>query len=124
MRGIPQIDGDSLVSVHLRFLGSHVLHRTKAKVFRNSAITNLHEFFGRFGALNVHSDAQLDELVARARRLVDGTLPQDVRTDDALRQRIAEGVGSLRGSLDELLVDKPRRCILRSRSEGAHAAAG
>jgi len=96
----------------------------KAKVFRNSAITNLHEFFGRFGALNVHSDAQLDELVARARRLVDGTQPQDVRTDDALRKRIAEGLGSLRGSLDELLVDKPRRCILRSRSEGAHAAAG
>jgi hypothetical protein len=55
-------------------------------VFRNTAVTNLQEFFGRFASLNLHSDAQLDELVERARRLVGGVPPQAVRGDDGLRR--------------------------------------
>ena len=42
------------------------------KVFRDSAVGNLSEFFERFKSLNVGSNAQLDELVAQAQRAVRG----------------------------------------------------
>ena len=38
----------------------------KSKVFRDTAVENLLEFFGRFRQLNVRSNAQLDELVDQA----------------------------------------------------------
>lgn len=44
----------------------------KPKVFRDSAVGNLEEFFGRFRNLNIRSNDQLDELVAQARRVVRG----------------------------------------------------
>jgi hypothetical protein len=86
----------------------------RPKVFRNTAVTNIQDFFGRFSALNVHSDAQLDELVERARRLVGGHMPQAVRNDEALRRKVAEGLASVKTGLDALLVEKPRRNILRT----------
>ena len=42
------------------------------KVFRDSAVGNLVEFFDRFRQLNVHTDAQLDDLVVEAQRIVRG----------------------------------------------------
>ena len=42
------------------------------KIFRDSAINNLVEFFDRFKQLNVRSNAQLDDLVEQARRVVQG----------------------------------------------------
>jgi hypothetical protein len=42
------------------------------KVFRNSAVTNLVEFFQRFRQLSIGSSDQLDELVAQAQRIVRG----------------------------------------------------
>ena len=44
----------------------------EAKVFRDSAVDNLAEFFERFRTLNVRSNDQLDELVAQAQRAVRG----------------------------------------------------
>ena len=38
----------------------------KPKVFRDSAVENLHDFFDRFRALNVRSNEQLDALVEQA----------------------------------------------------------
>ena len=55
------------------------------KVFRDSAIGNLVEFFDRFRQLNVRSNDQLDALVAEAQRVVRGVGPQDLRDSDALR---------------------------------------
>ena len=44
----------------------------KPKIFRDSAVENLTEFFQRFRTLNVRSNEQLDELVASAQRVVRG----------------------------------------------------
>ena len=85
----------------------------KPKVFRNSAIENFTEFFERFGELNIHSSEQLDEVVAQARSLIGGVEPQQLRDSDALRQQIARGLNSVQSSLDGLMVDRPRRNILR-----------
>ena len=42
------------------------------KIFRDSAITNLTEFFGRFRQLNIRSNQELDELVEQAVRRCPG----------------------------------------------------
>ena len=101
-------------------LVSHLVERLggagdgKPKVFRDSAVTNLHEFFGQFKTLSVRSNAQLDELVKTAQSALRGIQPQQLRDNDALRQEIASQMSAVQSRLDELLVDRPRRKILRS----------
>ena len=89
------------------------------KVFRDSAVGNLREFFDRFRELNVRSNPELDALVERARRAVRGATPQGLRDEPALRERVAAGLSQVRGSLDALLVDRPRRRVLRQPAGGA-----
>tara|TARA_R110002020_G_scaffold131494_2_gene293999 strand:- start:73 stop:1023 length:951 start_codon:yes stop_codon:yes gene_type:complete len=85
----------------------------KPKVFRDSAVDNLRQFFDRFRALNVRSNEQLDELVDRAQGIVRGVATQDLRESGYLRQQIVSQLTSVQSSLDGLLVDRPRRNILR-----------
>lgn len=86
------------------------------KVFRDSILGNLTEFFTRFRDLNVRSNPELDDLVAQAQRLVEGVQPQELRTSDALRQHISAQMASVVAQVDGMLVDQPRRRILRSRA--------
>ena len=85
----------------------------KPKVFRDSVVENLEEFFERFQRLNIHSNEQLDDLVQRAQQLMNGVRPQQLRRSQSTRQQIANGLAGVQSSLDQLLVDKPRRNILR-----------
>lgn len=85
----------------------------KAKIFRDSAVLNLVEFFGRFKHLNVRSSEQLDQLVEQAQRVVRGVQPQTLRDDASLRQRIAAQLAGVQSQLEGMLVDRPRRSILR-----------
>lgn len=92
----------------------------KPKVFRDSAVGNLTEFFDRFRKLNIRSNAQLDELVSQTQRIIQGVQPQQLRDSEPLRQRVSRQIATVQASLDGLLVDRPRRSIIRpSRSEGA-----
>jgi hypothetical protein len=85
----------------------------KPKIFRDSAIENLTEFFDRFKTLNVRSSEQLDQLVAQAQGVVQGVAPQDLRTSAQLRQHVATQLSGVQSVLDGLMVDRPRRNILR-----------
>ncbi len=91
----------------------------KSKIFRDSAIANLTEFFQRFGQLNVRSNEQLDNLVDQAQRIVRGVEPQELRDSASLRQHVATQLAGVQSVLDGLLVDRPRRNILRRRQEVA-----
>jgi hypothetical protein len=99
-------------------LVSHLCERVsdaggEGKVFRDSAVNNLAEFFSRFRELNVRSNAQLEELVERAQRAVRGVGAQDLRDSGALRQRVTAELSRVQTALDDLLIDRPRRRILR-----------
>lgn len=85
----------------------------KPKIFRDSAVENLKEFFDRFKLLNVRSNEQLDELVAQAQRVIRGVEPHALRDSADLRQRVATQLSGVQSVLDGLLVDRPRRNILR-----------
>jgi hypothetical protein len=85
----------------------------KPKVFRDSAIENLTGFFERFRQLNVRNNDHLDELVNQALQVVQGVEPQQLRDNQTLRQHVATQLSDVQSVLDDLLVDRPRRNILR-----------
>ena len=92
----------------------------KPKVFRDSAVENLTEFFERFRRLNIRSNEQLDALVGDAQRILRGIEPQQLRDRSSLRGRVAIQLATVQASIDGVMVDRPRRSILRpSRPEGA-----
>jgi len=86
----------------------------KPKVFRDSAVENLGEFFDRFRRLNVRSNEQLDGVVEQARNLLWRVQPHDLRDNALLRSRMATQLTNVQASLDGLMVDRPRRSILRA----------
>lgn len=100
-------------------LVSHLTERLTAgvdgekKIFRDTAVTNLNQFFERFRSLNVRSNTDLDRLVETARQALQGANPQAVRENESLRQQISIQLSSVQASLDAMLVDQPRRRILR-----------
>ena len=95
---------------------------SKPKIFRDSAVGNLQDFFRQFRMLNVRSNAELDELVATAQRMLNGISPQQLRDSDALRGQIVSRLSTVQASLDGLLVDRPRRKILRTGKDQESAA--
>lgn len=86
----------------------------KPKVFRDSALGNLREFFERFQRLNIASNSEIDDLVLRAQSIVSGVQPNALRTSDSLRQQVVSQLSGVQSVLDGLMVDRPRRRILRS----------
>ena len=58
----------------------------KPKIFRDTAVTNLHEFFERFRTLSVRSDADLERLVDQAQQLLQGVEPRALRHSSSARQ--------------------------------------
>jgi hypothetical protein len=92
------------------------------KVFRDSAVGNLGDFFGRFRELNVRSNDQLDELVERAQAAVRGVGAQDLRDSDDLRRRVSQQLSQVQTVLDGMLVERPRRRILRQAASSPEGA--
>ena len=83
------------------------------RVFRDSAVHNLTAFFERFRQLDVGTNAQLDALIDEAQQIVRGVRPQDLRDRGDLRRHVAERLGRVREDLDGLIVERPRRRVLR-----------
>jgi hypothetical protein len=97
------------------------LHDGQPKVFRDSAVENLREFFERFWRLNIWSSPELDALVEQAQQTTSGVEPQTLRDSNRLRQMVAWDFEQIQGAVGDLLVDRPRRNILRRGQAGAGA---
>ena len=89
------------------------LHDGQPKVFRDSAVENLRDFFERFRRLNIRSSPELDMLVEEAQQVITGIEPQQLRDSVRLRQMVARDFEQIQASVGEMLVDRPRRNILR-----------
>jgi hypothetical protein len=94
------------------------LHDGQPKVFRDSAVENLREFFERFRRLNIRSSPELDALVEEAQQVITGIEPQQLRDSVRLRQMVARDFEQIQASVGEMLVDRPRRNILRRGNVG------
>jgi hypothetical protein len=94
------------------------------RVFRDTVIGNLTQFFERFRSLNVSSNRDLDNLVGQAQQLVRGVTPQDLRDNDGLRQHVAREMAVVQSRVEGMIVERPRRQIIRSgpgRNGDSHA---
>jgi hypothetical protein len=101
---------------------SHLTERLRAepggerRVFRDTVVGNLTEFFDRFRRLNVGSSRDLDDLVGQAQQLVRGVTPQDLRDNDGLRRHVAAEMAAVQTRLEGLIVEGPRRRLVRSQT--------
>jgi len=84
------------------------------KVFRDSAVNNLVDFFDRFRHLSVRSSEQLDRLVQQAQDLIRGVEPQDLRDNDLLRRQVSVSLAGVQSVLDGMMIDQPRRRLIRN----------
>jgi hypothetical protein len=94
------------------------------RIFRDSVVGNLTEFFERFKHLNVRSSQELDQLVEDAQNLVKGVSPQDLRDNEGLRRQVASAMVQVQTQLEGMIVDRPRRQIIRPQAQangGSHA---
>ena len=114
-------------ATELQRLTSHLAERLtgthdgQPKIFRDSAVENLREFFERFRRLNIRSNSELDMLVEEAEQVITGIEPQQLRESNRLRQMVANDFEQIQASVGELLIDRPRRNILRRGSAGGAA---
>jgi hypothetical protein len=98
-------------------LVSHLAERLKgeadgkSKVFKNSSIERLTEFFDAFRAMDSGSNTALQQLVSRAQEVVKGISADDLRASDDLRSRIATQLGEVQTAIDGLMVNKPTRAL-------------
>jgi hypothetical protein len=81
----------------------------KPKVFRDSAVENLTEFFDRFKQLNIRSNDDLDTLVERAQQIVHGRDPQELRDNQVLRTSVASELAEVQNVLDVPRRESPSR---------------
>jgi hypothetical protein len=91
------------------------------KIFRDTAVDNLTEFFDRFKRLNVRSNPELERLIESAKGAIKGTKAEDLRESPALRTQISAQLTEVQRSVEALLVNAPRRRILRNLTPGKAA---
>ena len=81
----------------------------KAKTFRDSLIPNFQQFLDTFSARNVVNDAELAALVDKAKKLISGVSPEDLRDDTKLRDFTAKKFAELKKSVDEAVTTATRK---------------
>lgn len=83
----------------------------KAKRLSNSTIGNLNDFLATFELRNVTDDAQLGDIVAKARQVMQGLDHKSLKSDDLIRQKVVAELSALTAALDPLIVEKGTRSI-------------
>ena len=101
-------------------LVSHLTERLtdtdcERKIFRDSSLESLREFFQRFRQMRLggRAEQQLEELVAQAQQIVSGVVSQDLRDSSSLRQSVASDLARVGTELEGMMVARPRRKIVR-----------
>jgi len=83
----------------------------KPKIFKNTAVQGFYDFFETFKERNIFRDEELAQLVTRAREVLGDTSPDDVRSDEFLRERIRSGMAEVEVAMADIL-NRPRRKII------------
>ncbi len=107
-------------TAELARLVSHLTERLtgqedgKPKIFRDSAMSNLTDFFQRLSGIKHRRQRAVGPTgKSDAQRIIRGIEPQDLRDSAGMRQHVATELSRVQSTLDGLLVDRPRRNILR-----------
>ena len=74
-------------------------------------MNNFYEFFETFKERNIFKDAQLAELVERAKAVLGGESAESIRSNDQLKERIGADMEDVEKALAEVF-SMPRRKII------------
>ena len=106
-----------VLMTELKKLTSHIQDRLqpgidgKPKIFRDTVVTNLTSWLELFAARNVTNDEELVALVEKARGLVQGLDPENIRDNESLRKEVADGFAGLTDMIDTAIINAPIRSI-------------
>jgi hypothetical protein len=83
----------------------------KPKVFRDTAISNLNDFFAQVKSLDLGCSADLLKLVETAEKSLSGVKADELRHDANARARMTDELGKISQALDGMMTDRPERAI-------------
>ena len=83
----------------------------RKKKFYVSNIVNLQEWFDRFRALNLHSNAELDALVDQAKAALEGRDPASVKKNASEQSDLRSEFAAIKVVLDKMMIDAGQREI-------------
>ncbi len=81
----------------------------KPKIFRDSCITNIQDFLETFENRTILRDAELEELVGRAREVLTGATPDLLRSSASVRESTQAALSEIKTALDAMLESQPER---------------
>lgn len=84
----------------------------KKMVFRDSLVQKLEEFLTYFNQRNIVDDGELAGLVERARAVMHGLAPQELRDDDSLRQQVQHTMQTIKDTMDGAMMLRPTRRLI------------
>ena len=80
----------------------------KRKVFRSSFVEGFRDFLDTFNGRNLTDDKSLNELVEKAKKVMEGVNVNSLRKDDNIRDKVLGSFESLKNSTAALVVKKSR----------------
>lgn len=83
----------------------------KKKVFRDSLIGNIQEFIDTFNSRNLMNDVELADLVGKAKGILVGANPENLRKFESVRATTAAAFGEIKAKLDTMITEKKTRAI-------------
>jgi hypothetical protein len=104
-----------LLAAEAKHLTSHLIERLtpdadgKAKIFRNSAVTNISEFLATFNLRNIGGSEELNAQIGKIKQLIDGIDPESLRANITLKDSVSQGFKDVAGELDKLIIARPSR---------------
>ncbi len=106
-----------LLAAEASELSKHLIDRLtpdadgKAKIFRNSAVSNITEFLSTFNLRNIGTSEELNAQITKIQKLVEGVDPQALRDNDSLATDVRAGFAQVASELDKLVIAKPTRML-------------
>lgn len=83
------------------------------KIFRDSLVTNLREWLAEAPFRNISNSQELTNLCERASMVLGNLSPDELRNYRDAREVVATGMKDVSARLDECLINKPTRKVLR-----------
>jgi hypothetical protein len=83
----------------------------KPKRLHETTVGHLNDFLATFELRNVTDDAELGAIVEQARSVMKGVDRKVLKSDDLIRQKVAEQLATVKAALDPLVEDKATRQI-------------
>jgi len=81
----------------------------RQKVFRDSLVENLSDFFAKLPIRNITGKAELETVAKRAEAVLQGVDPEALRQNTSIREYVREGMSKVKETLDEMVTLKAKR---------------